>query len=92
MANTIELTGFVNNVRELASGTKTATLSVGVKTGKTDKPFKNGFINFMTKENLVSGTKVTIKGFVTFDFVEDKNNPGKEKQYFKVYANEVISE
>ena len=92
MANNVELSGFINNVKELSSGVRAATLSVGVKTNKGDKPFKNGFVNIVTKQDLTNGEKVTIKGFVTFDFVEDKVNPGKEKQYLKVFVNEVIKD
>lgn len=94
MANSVELTGFVNNVKELSSGIKVANLSVGVKNNKAgegEKAYKNGFVNIVTKEDLVNGTKVTVKGFVTFDFWEDKGT-GKEKQQIKIFANEVIQE
>lgn len=94
MANSVELSGFVNNVKELASGIKVGTLSVGVKNTKTgdgEKAYKNGFVNIVTKENLVNGTKVSIKGFITFDFWEDKAS-GKEKQQMKIFANEVIQD
>lgn len=94
MANNIELSGFINNVKELPSGMSVGTLSVGIKNtkaGEGEKSYKNGFVNIVTKEKLVNGAKVTVKGFVTFDFWEDKGS-GKERQAIKVFANEVITD
>lgn len=90
MANEISLTGFVNNVKQLSSGTYVASLAVSQKISAKgeEAKYKNGFINIMSKLPLPEGKRVDVKGFVTFDFYEDKTT-GKEKSSLKVFVNEI---
>ena len=90
MANEISLTGFVNNVKQLSSGTYVASLAVSQKISAKgeEAKYKNGFINIMPKLPLPEGKRVDVKGFVSFDFYEDKNT-GKEKSSLKVFVNEI---
>lgn len=90
MANEITLTGFINNVKTLQSGTYVGSLAVGTKVSPKgeDVKYKNGFINIISKLPLEEGRKVDIKGFLTFDFFEDKST-GKEKNSPKVFITEI---
>ncbi len=90
MANEVTLTGFVNNVKKLNSGINVGTLAVSTKvSGKNEEAkYKNGFINIISKLPLPEGKKVDIKGFITFDFYEDKVS-GKEKNSLKIFVNEI---
>lgn len=92
--NSIELTGWVANLKELESGSKTFGLSVGVKTGKknddgTDE-FKNGFVNVIVGKDIAveAKTQVTVKGFVVFNFWTPKNSD-KERADIQVRGMEV---
>jgi len=91
MANELELTGYVNNVKTFENGISTFGLAVGSKTG-TDSDgtptYKNGFVNIVTKQEVTDRDRITLKGFITFDFWDDKNT-GKEKQAVKIFANEI---
>lgn len=90
MANTVELTGFLNKVKTLSSGMNVASFSVSTKVSGngTDAKYKNGYINVISKQPLTEGAKVTIKGFITFDFWEDKDT-GKERNAMKIFVNEI---
>lgn len=92
MANSIEVSGYVHNVKELKNGLKTFGLSVSTKTGKNKEDqtpeYKSGFINVKTKENVKNEDRVTIKGFITFDFWTPENST-KEKHAMKIYAMEI---
>lgn len=92
MANTIEITGYVNNVKEFGQGNYSGSLSIGTKTRVDGEDvWKNGYMNISTKHPITDGTKITAKGFLTYDFWVDKTT-GKDRQAPKIYAMEIIQE
>jgi len=94
MANSIELSGYVNNVKKVSDNLTVFSLAVGTNVGTKEEPeWKNGFVNCKIggktdSSAIEDGKRVDIKGFVTFDFFTPKGSD-KEVASLQVFVTEA---
>ena len=89
--NTTTQTGFVTNIR--TRGNKVSFgLSIGVK--QQDGSYENGFLEVQGSSSVLQvnkGDKVTIKGFLSFEFWNDKTT-GNKRNKIVLVAKEVLNQ
>jgi single-stranded DNA-binding protein len=92
--NSIELTGFTNNVKKISDKLTVFSLAVGMNTKEQDQNgkdiWKNGFVDckvFNSNIEIEDGKRVSINGWVAFDFYESKE--GKERNKLVVNVKDI---
>jgi len=87
-AQTMQLQGFINNVKKVSDKLTTFSFSIGVK--QEDGTFKNGFFNCKTNQgdSVVEKQRVEVDGWLTFDFWVDKDT-GKDRQKPIMFVNKI---
>lgn len=87
-AQTMQLQGFINNVKKISDKLSTFSISIGVK--QQDGTFKNGFFNCKTNkvDDIVTDQRVELDGWLSFDMWVDKTS-GKNRQNPIMFVNKI---